>query len=200
MVYFRTMKGQFLSVLCCLLGLPWMVFSQSASDSPVVWSARPPEKPLRAGTRFEVKLKAAIEPNWHMYSTRQQPPPIATRFTLMAGTPFELSGPVRFSEPQSAFDPNFEIQTEFYADAAEFWVPIRAASSAMPGEYELRIQAYYQLCDDKTCLPPRGVPIAFKVQVIPGTTRKPDELLRFLIARLTAASPAEAIAEGKRPR
>ena len=194
------MKRQLFSGLCCLLALPWMVFSQSASDSPVVWSAKPPVKPLRAGTQFEVKLEAAIEPNWHMYSTRQQPPPIATRFTLMAETPFEISGTVRFSEPQSAFDPNFEIQTEFYADAAEFWVPLKAAASAKPGEYELRIQAYYQLCDDKTCLPPRGVPIAFKVRVLPGITHKPDEFLRFLMAPLTATAPPAAIAEGKEPR
>ncbi len=169
MVYFDPMKRRTAVVIICALFLPAIALAQGASDSPVHWSAKPPAGPLQAGASFEVKLDALIDANWHMYSATQQPPPIATRFTVAADEPLEIAGDVRQSTPKTAYDPNFEIQTQFFAGAAEFWIPLKVAASAKPGEYEWRLRAYYQVCDDKTCLPPRGVPVPFKVRVIAGT-------------------------------
>jgi thiol:disulfide interchange protein len=152
----------FFSILV-LHGTGW---AQISGDSPVSWTAVPPAGPIQAGDLFEVKLEAAIDGIWHMYSVTQPPGgPIATRFTLLPGNPFELSGTVRQSPPHTEFDPNFNIPTEFFAGSAEFWIPLKVAASAAPGEYEVRIQARYQVCDDTSCLPPTGVPIPFKVKV-----------------------------------
>jgi thiol:disulfide interchange protein DsbD len=123
---------------------------------------------VHAGAGFEVKLEAKIDENWHIYSATQEPPPIATRFKVLSGPPFEMSGTVRQSAPKKEFDPNFGIQVELYFGTAEFWVPLKASASAAPGDYDVRIQAYYQSCDNKTCLPPRGVPVALKITVTPG--------------------------------
>lgn len=156
------------------------------------WSAQPPAEPLRAGAQFEVKLEAAIDANWHMYSVTQPPPPIATRFTVTSGAPFELAGAVRQSPPKTAFDPNFGIQTEFYAESGEFWIPLKVAASAKPGDYEVRIQAYYQVCDDKTCLPPRGVPVAFQVKIVPGIASPSESTGAGPAATTPSASPQAA--------
>ena len=160
----------FAPVLLCALILCAPAGAQTSADTPVHWSASLPGVALKAGARFEVRVAAKIDGNWHLYSTTQPPGgPIATRFTLLSGEPFSIAGTVRQSPPKVVFDPNFNIDTEVYAGSAEFWVPVSIAASAGPGEYELRLQAYYQVCDDRSCLPPRGVPIPISVRIVPGT-------------------------------
>ena len=169
MIYLLDMKRIWLAATFCALALPGIAGSQTSDDSPVHWSAKPPAGPLRAGAQFDVKMEAAIDGNWHMYSTTTPPGgPIPTRFTVLSGEPFSISGTVRQSPPKTEFDPNFGIQTEVYAGRAEFWIPLKVALSAKPGDYKLRLQAYYQVCDDKSCLPPRDVPVSIKIQIVPG--------------------------------
>jgi thiol:disulfide interchange protein len=174
-------------------------------DSPVHWSAKPPAEPARAGAQIEVKLDARIDGNWHMYSATQPPGgPITTRFKVLSGEPFELSGKVRQSEFHSEFDSNFGIQTEFFSGSAEFWIPLKVAATAKPGEYDVKIQAYYQVCDDKTCLPPRGESVSCKVRVVAGTA--PDTAATTTTQANTAATdattaiPAGTAAEVNRAR
>jgi hypothetical protein len=139
-------------------------------ESPVHWSAAAPKGPVQAGARFEVKLDARIDGIWHMYSATQPPGgPIATRFKVLGTVPFELDGKIRQSEPERAFDANFGIDTEFFTGSAEFWIPLKASAAAKPGEYEMQIQAYYQVCDNRQCLPPHGEPVQFKVKVTAKT-------------------------------
>ncbi|MGD0307890.1 MAG: protein-disulfide reductase DsbD domain-containing protein [Acidobacteriota bacterium] len=169
MVYSVTMVRWITAALFCILTLAGTARAQSKDESPVHWSASLQTAPVHAGAGFEVKLEAKIDENWHIYSATQEPPPIATRFKVLSGPPFEMSGTVRQSAPKKEFDPNFGIQVELYFGTAEFWVPLKASASAAPGDYDVRIQAYYQSCDNKTCLPPRGVPVALKITVAPGT-------------------------------
>jgi thiol:disulfide interchange protein len=161
----KTVAGVSCLIIVVLTGT---ALAQGAAESPVKWSAQNPVGPVRAGGQFEVRIDAAIESGYHMYSATQPPPPIATRFKLISEGPFEIAGTVRQSTPKTGFDPNFEIQTETFADAAEFRLPIKAAGSARPGEYEIKIQAYFQVCNDKICLPPKGVPVTARVQVVAG--------------------------------
>ena len=134
------------------------------------WSAKPPGGPIRAGIPFDVKVEATIDGDWHLYSTTTPPGgPIPTGFSVLPGAPFGIAGVIRQSQPKEEFDPNFGIQTEIYAGKAEFWIPLRADASAKPGEYEVLLQAYYQVCNDTMCLPPLGVPIPFRIQLAAGT-------------------------------
>ena len=163
------MKRIWVPAVIFALALSGIAARQIQDDSPVHWSAKPPAGPFQAGAQFDVKVEAAIDGNWHLYSTTTPPGgPIPTRFSLLSGEPFSIAGTVRQSPPKEEFDPNFGIQTEIYAGGAEFWIPLRAAVSAKPGEYDVRLQAYYQVCDETSCLPPRGVPVSFKIRLIAG--------------------------------
>ena len=140
--------------------------AQYGAESPVHWSAEPLKKAVSAGERFEIGIKARIDGAWHLYSATQPPGgPNATRFTVLPDAPFELAGQPRQSAPKVEFDPNFGINTEIFAGTADFWVPVKAALNAQPGDYELRIQVVYQVCDEQVCLPPKRVPIPVKVQL-----------------------------------
>ena len=113
-----------------------------------------------------MKLEAKIDGEWHLYSATTPPGgPNPTRFTLLSGEPFQISGAIRQSKPTTKFDPNFGIPTEFFSGGAEFWIPLKAAPTAAAGEYDARLQVVFQVCDDKVCLPPTMVPLPVNIKV-----------------------------------
>jgi thiol:disulfide interchange protein len=150
--------------------------AQAPSEPPVRWVARPLAKPVAAGGEVEVKIEATIDGDWHLYSTTQPAGgPVPTRFTLLSGPPFQIGSRVRQSAPTTKFDPNFGIPTEFFTVGADFWVPVKAAADAKPGEYEARIQVVYMACNETLCLPPAKVPIPLKIKVSPATAGQPGK-------------------------
>jgi thiol:disulfide interchange protein len=169
-----------LSTLCAAILVGFFLVqashAQAPSEPPVRWVARPLAKPVAAGGEVEVKIEATIDGDWHLYSTTQPPGgPVPTRFTLLSGPPFQIGSRVRQSAPTTKFDPNFGIPTEFFTVGADFWVTLKAAADAKPGEYEARIQVVYMACNDTLCLPPAKVPIPLKIRVSPGTAGQPGK-------------------------
>ncbi len=120
---------------------------------------------MKPGAPFEVQVTADLGDGWHLYSITQAPPPIATRITVPAGQPFALAGSVEGPTPRVAFDQSFGIDTEFYEDSATFVVPVKVAADAPGGKRKLRIDAYFQLCNDQLCLPPKTVPMEVEVTI-----------------------------------
>ncbi len=149
----------------------------SAQEDPVKWSAATKAKTVRPGASFDVQVTATMAEGWHLYSLNQPPPPIATRITVAKGQPFAVGGPIDGPLPQTAFDQSFGIDTEFYADSAAFTLPVKAEANAPGGKTTVKVQAYYQSCNDSLCLPPKTatmeVPIEVAGQVVPGATAGP---------------------------
>ncbi len=147
--------------------------AQVPGQSPVRWKAHPLNGPVHPGEKFEIRVEATIEGDWHLYSTTQPPGgPNRTRFSLLTGEPLRMEGPIRQSEPKKELDPNFGIETETFTVGADFWIPLRVSSDAKPGDHEGRLQVVYQVCNDQVCLPPTKVPVPFKVRVAAGTLLK----------------------------
>ncbi len=149
-----------------LTGAAMCAWGQGAAESPVHWKAVAPVKPVQPGQTVEVQLQATIDGEWHLYSATTPPGgPNPTRFSLLSGDPFQIPGAVRQSKSTTQFDPNFGIQTEFFSGSADFWIPLKASSSAAAGEYDVRLQVIYQVCNDRVCLPPTKVPIPVKIKI-----------------------------------
>ncbi len=170
MVYSWAMVPFRKTLMFCLVGLlPAGLQGQYAGRTPVQWTAQVSSATVRPGELFEVRITATIEGIWHLYSATQPPGgPNPTRFNIAPGTPFEVFGKPRQSTPTTEFDPNFGIDTEYFKGEADFWIPVRVSPDAAPREYDLQMQAVYQVCDEKMCLPPRRVPIPLKVLVTTG--------------------------------
>jgi thiol:disulfide interchange protein len=174
-----------------LLGIS---LAQSSADLPVRWSVRPPANPLQTGAPFEIAFEAAMDKGWHIYSATQVPPPVATRFNLPPQCPLEIAGKVRQSKPKIEFDRNFEIQAEIFPNRAEFWVPFKVSASTRPGDYTVNIEPYFQVCTDRSCLPPQGVPITIALKIVPGASQSAGSLAQNANRPIThspAGTPAE---------
>jgi thiol:disulfide interchange protein DsbD len=137
----------------------------SAQGDAIKWSAATKATSVKPGATFEVQVTADLAEGWHLYSITQAPPPIATRITVPGGQPFALAGSVEGPTPRVAFDQSFGIDTEFYEDNAAFVVPVKAAADAPGGKRKLRIDTYFQLCNDQLCLPPKTVPVEVELTI-----------------------------------
>src|SRR5215204_1018625 len=136
--------------------------SLAAAQNPVSWSLESDArgKSLKSGEAFKAKLKAAIEGEWHLYAVEQpEGGPFPTKITIADNLPFALDGKPSSPAPITRFDPNFKIDTKFFAKSAEFNLPLKTSADANGDD--LAVNVRYQVCDDKSCLPPRTVKVSF---------------------------------------
>ena len=121
-----------------------------------------------AGDVFEAKLRAELAPGWHIYSLNQPPPPVKTTVTVVKESAFEAAGPVTQPTPIVAYDPSFDIDTEYFEEQVDFGVPVRVRGSTDPGEETLGVKVRFMVCSDTLCLPPQTKGFEATVQVAEG--------------------------------
>jgi thiol-disulfide isomerase/thioredoxin len=134
---------------------------------PIKWSIKASPSPPNG--RWSLELTARIESGWHLYSTeRIDGGPSPTRITLAAGQPFEIAGEIDSPASRSAYDPNFQVATEFYEGAVAFTIPVRATNAA--GAHSIRVQVRYQTCTATLCLPPKLIELEVRInaEVLPA--------------------------------
>lgn len=141
--------------------------AQNPSDI-VKWSATCRPQSVKAGQNLTASLQAKIEDGWHVYSITQPPGgPTATEVSVPNGQPFKQVGNVTQPKPESAYDPNFSMNTEFYEDQVSFSVPLAVDASAKTGEMKGTIDVRFQACNERFCLPAvkAHVPLSLNVTV-----------------------------------
>jgi thiol:disulfide interchange protein DsbD len=137
----------------------------AAPADPVAWKLLPSEKPVKAGARFQVKLVAAIEPGWHLYSLKPVAEgPIPTRIWIAEGQAFQMAGAIGAAEPVTVQDPALGMDVEMYEGEASFTLPVQAGAG-LAGAQKLVVSASYQSCNNKLCLPPKTVKVELPVAV-----------------------------------
>ena len=132
------------------------------AQNPVSWSLESDAKGkvLKQNEGFKAKLKAVIEGNWHLYAVEQPDGgPFPTLIKISENLPFQIDGKTTSPAPITKFDPNFKIDTKFFAKTAEFNLPLKATGDAKADD--LAVNVKYQVCDDTVCLPPRTVKVTF---------------------------------------
>lgn len=134
----------------------------SFAQNPVSWTIESDSKgkTIKSDENVEINLKASIEPNWHLYDlTQPGKGPFPTKITVPEGANYSIEGEPKSTGAIEKFDPNFKINTRFFAESATFSVPLKS-SSEIKGD-DLAINVRYQVCDDKVCLPPKTVKVTF---------------------------------------
>jgi hypothetical protein len=139
----------------------------AAPADPVAWKLQNPiAASFKPGARFTVKLLAAVQEGWHLYSLKPMTEgPIATRIWIAEGQPFLLAGAVRAPEPRVMQDPSFGMEVELYEGEAVFTLPVRVAPGTAPGAQKLVVSASYQSCNSKLCLPPKTVKVEVPITI-----------------------------------
>jgi thiol:disulfide interchange protein len=141
-----------------LFSLPGLVLLLSAfafgqkPEEVVKWSGHL----AKSADHTEAVLTGKISPGWHVYSITQPPGgPNAASVSVPPGQPFHVQGPITGTKPRSAFDPNFQMNTEFYESSVTLNVPLATDSTA--NAQNIRMNVRFQTCNDRLCLPPKTV-------------------------------------------
>jgi len=150
--------------LTLLAALTAVVLSAAPPD-PVAWKVDSAPKGVKPGAAFSVKLTAKIQDGWHIYGLKAVADgPIPTRVWVAEGQPAKLAGAVQATEPQTMQDASFNMEVQLYEGEAAFTLPLRLAATAA-GEQKIVVNASYQSCDNKICLPPKTVKVEVPVTV-----------------------------------
>lgn len=158
-------------MLLPLMLQPSVLRAQQDKQNPVVWSleANRVKQPLHPGDKFSVVLVASITRGWHLYSISQPPGgPTATVITIPKQQPFLLANEIKGPEPEKTFDPNFQMEIEFYEESASFTIPLVVAASTAAGKQELQVTVRFQSCSDRLCLPPTTLKPKVSLAVVTG--------------------------------
>ena len=134
---------------------------------PVQWSMVLEPSQAEPGGRITARVTATVEDGWHLYSsTTPQGKPIALDLQI-AESPTVVSWQAHQPKPTINFDPNFQMDSEWYEHSAEFLVEIELASDAS-GEQSIEAKLRYGACDDRQCLPPKRKSAVATLTVAPG--------------------------------
>ncbi len=149
-------------------------FIQAQIPDPVKFSVSEAPEEVLAGEVFEIKIDASIEGDWHLYSilNDEDAGPFPTEFSPKSNN-FVFVGEVQESEADIEFDPNFEAELGWHSSFASFTVPVAIKTNAS-GKQNLDIEVYYQVCDDRVCLPPKTKSIIAGINVT-GVSETPVE-------------------------
>jgi thiol:disulfide interchange protein len=141
--------------------------SPASAQTPVHWSLKiSPAGPVKPGAAITATATAEIDSGWHVYSLTQPPGGPHALVVTVKKTPVVGPGAAATSPlPTRAFDPNFNMETEFYADAAVITIPIVVSKTAPGGTALLSIDMNYQTCNDRLCLPPAVETLTYRFEV-----------------------------------
>jgi thiol:disulfide interchange protein DsbD len=133
----------------------------------VTWKVQEaPQVPLKPGARFTVRIAAQVQSGWHIYGLRPvEGGPIATRVWIADGLPVQLAGAVQGTDPITMHDPTFNLEVQAYEGEVVFTLPLRLSPTASDAPLRFNVNASYQACDNKICLPPRSVKLDVPVTV-----------------------------------
>lgn len=143
---------------------PFFVYGQMLD--PVIFSVTDHPEQVKAGEVFEVTIRAQIEGQWHLYSAHNDPDagPYPTQFSS-ANSNMAVAGAIEESEPTIEMDPNFNTELGWHTRKATFTIPV-AFRQDVSGSAVIDLEVLYQVCDDKSCLPPKTKSVTAEVAVV----------------------------------
>ncbi|MBO6536018.1 MAG: thioredoxin family protein [Balneolaceae bacterium] len=167
----KNISTRLMGIIILMLS-PFFLFAQI--PDPVKFEVVDAPKEVLAGEVYTIKIDASIEGEWHLYSVLNDPDagPYPTAFSAKSPN-FIIADEVNESKADIEFDPNFEAELGWHSTFAKFEVPI-AVKTEMEGSQTLDIEVFYQVCDDRVCLPPTRKSIIATVEVI-GVSDAPVE-------------------------
>lgn len=140
--------------------LLFAVAMQAQIQDPVKFNS---ELKILAADEAEVVFTAAIDKDWHVYSTDLgDGGPISATFNVEKIFGAEVVGKLKpVGKEISTFDKLFEMKVRYFENTAQFVQKLKLTG----GAYQLEGYLEYGACNDENCLPPTQVPFQFSGKV-----------------------------------
>src|SRR5215471_18945922 len=129
-------------------------FGQAEKFNHVQWSMTFDQPSGAAGQTVLARLRAVIDPSWHMYSLSTPPGPIPTTIKVL-NSPAVASFRIFQPAPVRKYDPSFKTDTETYEGTQDFLAEIHLNQKLPEGPVTITFEPRYQTCSGSSCIPPR---------------------------------------------
>lgn len=143
---------------------------QAQLFNPVKWETSVEQI---ANDEFNLVATAKIDKGWHLYAQKvPKDGPIPTTFEFEKSTGYKLiEAP---SEPigTTVFDPIFEMTIKYFSDSTAFRQRIKTNEKSLN---PIKAEVSFMVCDDKRCLPPKYVDLAFDLSKAVRVSSKPAQ-------------------------
>jgi len=153
--------------LLLAVALVWPFCDQANAQllDPVNYQITDAPEQVKAGEIFSVTVRADIDGEWHLYSALNDPDagPYPTTFSSVEEN-LNVAGTVSESDARIVMDPNFNAELGWHSGEAHFTVPL-AFDTTASGSNTITLDILYQVCDDKSCLPPKTKQVSAEVLV-----------------------------------
>ena len=133
-----------------------LAISASVVPDPVRWRVEAAAEPvsLRPGELLAT-LMAEVAPGWHLYALDEPADgPVPLEFSADPHGEVALMS-VGARRPLRAAVRGFAEPVAFYAGRVEFGLRLRLRQDGLRGAGRVELQARYQACNERLCLPPR---------------------------------------------
>lgn len=168
------------------------------AQTPVHWTMTvAPAAAVKPGSAVTATAVADIESGWHVYALTQGPGgPHALEVSVPKSPVFSMSGKATSPAPKKAFDPNFNMETEFHEDSAVITIPIAVAKGAAGGKSTLKVDVSFQTCNERMCLPPTTETLTAAVTIDGPATgvREPEAAVPAAPVTTTPPSGGDTLA------
>jgi thiol:disulfide interchange protein DsbD len=163
------------------------------------WSANVAQAEVAPGGTVTVKLDAAIDAGWHLYSLTTPPGPIPTTIKAV-DSPAVARFTIFEPPPVRKFDPNFNADTETYEGAQTFYARVTLAKDATAGPLTVTLEPRYQTCSGTSCIPPRTRRVTVNLNVAAAAVaEKWTAPAGYIEAKPGVASSESAVTESGLP-
>lgn len=125
-----------------------------AQQNAVQFTLEPEPKKVAPGKPVRLRLSAAIEKGWHLYSVTSPVTATATRIVALDDSAVSINRVLQ-QKVEAKFDPVAAASTESYEEKAVFLVDAVLKTEVKPGPVDVTLQVRSSACNDKICLPPR---------------------------------------------
>ena len=160
----------FIKQLLALLIIPLLPI-QAIGQSPATFSTSVEPQIVRPGETATVWIDVTLSGDWHIYSTTTPPGgPLPTEIAL-SGEQVQQMGAAIQPAPAKEYDPNFDMQVEYYGKEVRFGMRAKVLENARPGATTLQGAITYMLCDETSCLPPTTHAFDLPLEIEAGPVR-----------------------------
>jgi len=150
-------------------------WGQTSGTGHVKWSLEFSPASAKPGSEVVGKLTARIDAGWHLYSLSTPPPPIPT--TILIENQTAVEGMHVFQpKPIRKHDPNFDADTETFEGEPVFYLKLMVKKEAVLGANPVTVKVRYQVCSDKSCIPPKSFDIPGSLTVAADAAGKAEAI------------------------
>ena len=148
--------------------------------NPVTIDVTSSDSLVRAGEVVNIEVSAKMEKQWKIYSIYKiVDGPLPTEINIKGDIINEI-GKVIEPEPIEEYDPGFDVTSFYHKGNTLFSSQVLLKDDLTPGNYEISVMTYYQVCNERLCYPPVEKNNVVKVKVEPGEPRMEKTTLTSL--------------------